>query len=122
MLSTNSIMSECTAKAVENRLYSWKKKSTSGNTGLNSATSTPAKTPATPNTPGPRTKAKPEDNSTPAPSVRKRKAGAMKTPSYAESQSEDDGDLEDLYVPKSKVKTEPAAEASIIEEPIVREV
>ncbi|KAG9195832.1 hypothetical protein G6011_00953 [Alternaria panax] len=56
---------ECTAKAVENRLYTWKKKNVSGQTNLNSATSTPSKssTATTPkSTPRPRAKAAPRKN------------------------------------------------------------
>ncbi|XP_014554090.1 hypothetical protein COCVIDRAFT_105937 [Bipolaris victoriae FI3] len=99
---------ECTPKAIENRLYSWKKKNVSGATGLNSATSTPVQTPATPKTPRSRVKAKAEDPVTPSPSVRKRKASKLKT-EPAESQSEENSELDDMLAVK-KMKTEPVEE------------
>ncbi|KAI0575364.1 hypothetical protein PtrSN002B_007188 [Pyrenophora tritici-repentis] len=37
---------ECTPKAIENRLYSWKRKATSSGSGINSSASTPVKKPA----------------------------------------------------------------------------
>jgi hypothetical protein len=118
---------ECTPKAVENRLYSWKKKNVSGTA---SATSTPSKPAATPKkTPG-RAKAgaaKKKAVTPPAstsdsenepeglaeegtPSAARGKRG-LSTPkrSYAESDADSGSEVEQEYVPLSKcVKTEPA--------------
>lgn len=126
------LASDCTAKAVENRLYSWKKKNTSGSTNLNTATSTPTKKVTTPKTPGSRQKATPrkkkeqldedsdgpqdlfsikQDSLSPTPAHHKRKADQT---SCTESQSED-GDIEGLYTPKkSKVKMEPTEDWAIL--------
>lgn len=115
------------AKAIENRLYSWKKKNVSGNTGLNADTNgTPTKQkPATPKakTPRGRTKATPkkkvindsdsgpegpmdDDEEAMSPSAARGKRSLTETSfSYAEPTSE----AEDGGAPKAKhVKTEPA--------------
>ncbi|CBY01146.1 hypothetical protein IAQ61_012028 [Plenodomus lingam] len=104
---------ECSAKAVENRLYTWKKKNISGNTNLNASTSnTPtkpaAKKTSTPKTPRGRAKTTPKkvvnyDNGTEGPmdddeqlmspsAARGKRAlsSASKGFSYAEPDSEPD--------------------------------
>ncbi|KNG45135.1 hypothetical protein DDE82_003108 [Stemphylium lycopersici] len=130
----------CTAKAIENRLYSWKKKNISGNSNLNSATSTPAKSAlATPvKTPRSRAKVTPrakkgfletpdgpeglvdDDEVLLSPTAaRGKRALNGKTQSYteAEEEGEEEGDDEE-FVPKAKkVKSEPFEdEVKFIEE------
>jgi hypothetical protein len=130
---------DCTAKAVENRLYSWKKKNVSGNTNLNSATNTPSKTStaSTPkSTPRPRAKATPRKKKavseeldsdgpqglvdddevllSPTKARGKRKMNGSAKPKYDQGSDEENGgdeELEEEYVPMAKrVKEEPAEE------------
>jgi hypothetical protein len=123
---TNKACSECTPKAVKNRLYSWKKKNVSSNTGLNA--STPTKSAAsTPKKATPRAKAileakkqalSEEDVSSPlddeellSPSATRGKRSAAKR-SYVESDAEDD--VEEDYVPLGKrVKKEVVEEEDV---------
>ncbi|KAF2128364.1 hypothetical protein P153DRAFT_432033 [Dothidotthia symphoricarpi CBS 119687] len=110
---------ECTPKAVENRLYSWKKKNVGGT--INGSTpNTPSK-PATPKTPASsRGRAKAatkkkiqaeqdllhndddDEDEILSPTVnRKRGRSAQKPANYAESGASDD-DVEEEYVPLAK--------------------
>lgn len=139
MFNTNSSFLDCTPKAVEGRLYSWKKKNISGNTNLNSATSSPVKEPKTPKVPRSSNKKgtpfkkelfegesdgpeglvddKNELLLTPTPARRKRKV----IETYEETQSDDDDNV-GVYVPKSKIKTEHAEEEEFTIEGLEDEV
>ncbi|EOA89516.1 hypothetical protein ACJQWK_09165 [Exserohilum turcicum] len=115
---------ECTPKAVENRLYSWKKKNTAGGATnpTSSATGTPAKpASATQKTPRSRNKATPrakkeedgddgEEPLSPTPAPRKRKSSAPKKASSKEKDSGDDDIEEDDFPKSKKVKAEPSEE------------
>jgi hypothetical protein len=116
-------------------LYSWKKKNVSGQTNLNSATNTPSKSSAanTPkSTPRPRAKATPrkkkqvsedvdsdgpsglvdDDEEVLSPTAARGKrgisGGVKREIQYKESDAEDEGEVEEDYVPMAKrVKAEP---------------
>ncbi|KAF7672606.1 hypothetical protein GT037_009107 [Alternaria burnsii] len=139
---------ECTAKAVENRLYSWKKKNVSGQTNLNSATNTPSKSSAanTPkSTPRARAKSTPrkkkqvseevdsdgpsglvDDDEVLSPTAARGKRclnGKVK-PKYAEASDNEDGsvDVEEEYVPLAKrVKAEPVEDDEVLGDELVDE-
>lgn len=123
---------DCTPKAIENRLYSWKKKNTSAGatTATTSAPSTPAKTDGPKQkTPRSRVKSTPrvkkektededenEEPSSPTPARRKRKAGTPKKASSKEKESGNE-DVEEEDGPKSKkVKNEPTDDDSGVNE------
>ncbi|CAI9627656.1 unnamed protein product [Alternaria burnsii] len=139
---------ECTAKAVENRLYSWKKKNVSGQTNLNSATNTPSKSSAanTPkSTPRPRAKATPrkkkqvsedidsdgpsglmDDDEVLSPTAARGKrgmsGGVKRKVEYKESDAEEEGGVEEDYVPMAKrVKAEPVENDEIFCDDLVED-
>ncbi|CAN9436834.1 unnamed protein product [Alternaria alternata] len=139
---------ECTAKAVENRLYSWKKKNVSGQTNLNSATNTPSKSSAanTPkSTPRPRAKASPrkkkqvsedidsdgpsglmDDDEVLSPTAARGKrgmsGGVKRKVEYKESDAEEEGGVEEDYVPMAKrVKAEPVENDEIFCDDLVED-
>jgi hypothetical protein len=139
---------ECTGKAVENRLYSWKKKNVSGNSATNTATNTPSKAATgTPKTPRSRTKITPrkkkvseevesdgpeglmdddDDDELLSPSAARGKRGrnGSQKPKYDETsdKEEEDDDVEDTYVPMAKrVKEEPIDEEVAFVEELVEE-
>ncbi|KAH7074824.1 hypothetical protein BKA63DRAFT_414645 [Paraphoma chrysanthemicola] len=119
---------EASSKAVENRLYSWKKKNVGSGTN---ATSTPSKVLATPKTPNSRAKAtgrkkklatpSESENDGPeglidSPSVKKSNSKRAKsTPKRSHAESEDEhgiAEVEEEYAPLAKkVKTEPVDDA-----------
>ncbi|KAI8940859.1 hypothetical protein NX059_002120 [Plenodomus lindquistii] len=126
---------ECSAKAVENRLYTWKKKNVTGNTGLNASTNNTTTKPSaaktsTPKTPRGRAKATPrkkvvdyedgaegpvdDEEEITSPSAARGKRGLNGAgPSYAEPDSEtEEGDA-----PTAKrVKAEPVdTDANFVE-------
>lgn len=130
---TKIVPTVCTAKAVKNRLYNWKKKNVSGDTGLNnSTTDTPLKISATPRTP--RTKFKSmtkkrksgesdsglddpanDDEDIKSPSTGRGKIGLHGTPFIYVSQ---ESESEDTVAHKAKrVKTEPVDEDDSFEDP-----
>ncbi|KAL1793785.1 hypothetical protein ACET3X_008767 [Alternaria dauci] len=129
---------ECTAKAVENRLYSWKKKNVSGQINLNSATNTPSKSSAAgtaKSTPRPRAKATPKKKQvseevdsdetlspTAARGKRGKSGGSKRKVEYKESDAEDESELEEEYVSMAKrVKAEPVEEDEVFAEGLVEE-
>jgi hypothetical protein len=124
---------ECTPKAVENRLHSWKKKNVSGTASVTStpskpAAATPKKTPGRAKAGAAKKKAVTPPASTSdsenepeslaeenTPSVARGKRG-LSTPkrSYAESDADSASEVEQEYVPMAKrVKTEPTEESEI---------
>jgi hypothetical protein len=128
-------------------LYSWKKKNVSGQTDLNSATNTPSKSSAanTPkSTPRPRAKATPrkkkqvsEDVDSDGPSglvddevlsptaargKRGMSGGVKREVQYKESDVEEEGEVEEDYVPMAKrVKAEPVENDEIFRDDLVED-